>query len=84
VVIAQLNAADPIVYPDGTMQPVFQKQMNRYETAFPIVGAGDPNGVVEGTYLQLYVNITGTTGSIDWRKMLPDVGGDKTLGWVAV
>jgi len=82
--VAQLNVSEPIVYPDGTMQPVFQKQMNRYESQVPLVGAGDPNGVVEGFYLQEYINITGSTGSIEWRKMLPDVGGDKTLGWVAV
>jgi len=82
--VAQLNVSEPIVYPDGTMQPVFQKQMNRYESQVPLVGTGDPNGVVEGFYLQEYINITGSTGSIEWRKMLPDVGGDKTLGWVAV
>jgi hypothetical protein len=84
VVIAQLNAGEPIVYSDGTMQPVLQRQMNRYEAQYPLVGDGDPNGVMPGDYLQLYLNVSGTTGSIEWRKMLPDVGGDRTLGWVAV
>jgi hypothetical protein len=82
--MAQLNAGEPIVGEDRTMEPVFRNQMNRYEIQYPLVGDGDPNGVVEGSYLQLYLNVSGTTGSIEWRKMLPDVGGDKTLGWVAV
>lgn len=80
----QLNASESIVNDDGTMKPVFQKQMNRYEAQYPIVGDGDPNGVVEGDYLQLYINTSGVAGSIEWRKMLPEFGGDKTLGWVAI
>lgn len=80
----QLDAGLPIVEKDGTMTTVFRNQMNRYENQIPIVGAGSPNGVVEGSYLQEYLDVTGTTGSIVYRKMLPDVGGDKTLGWVAV
>jgi hypothetical protein len=78
----QLNASEPIVYEDGTMQPVFQRQMNRFEYAMPLAGTGSPEGVVEGLYLQLYIDIFGAPGSIEYRKMLPDIGGDKTLGWV--
>ena len=80
----QLDAGLPIVGKDGTMEPVFRDQMNRLWIQYPIAGAGSPNGVVEGSYLQEYLDVTGTTGSIVYRKMLPDVGGDKTLGWVAV
>jgi len=80
----QLDPSSPIVYPDGTMQPVFQRQMNRYEAQYPLVGDGDPNGVMPGDYLQQYITISGTSGSIEWRKMLPGIGGDKTQGWVAV
>lgn len=80
----QLNARESIVREDGTMQPVFQQQMNRYEAQYPLIGDGDPNGVMPGDYLQQYINVSGTTGSIEWRKMQPDIGGDKTLGWVAV
>jgi hypothetical protein len=82
--IPQLSAAQPIVDKDGTMEPAFRDQMNRFWAQYPLAGAGDPNGVVEGDYLQLYIDVEGTTGSIEYRKMLPDVGGDKTLGWVAV
>lgn len=80
----QLDASRPIVGPDRTMEPAFRTQMNRYEAQYPLVGDGDPNGVMPGDYLQKYINVSGTTGSIEWRKMLPDVGGDRTLGWVAV
>ncbi len=80
----QLSAAQPIVGADGTMEPAFRDQMNRYEYMYPLAGIGSPNGVVEGAHLQLYINMAGTTGSIQYRKMLADIGGDKTLGWVAV
>jgi hypothetical protein len=80
----QLDPALPIVGKDGTMQPVFRDQMQRFWIQYPIAGAGSPEGVVEGSYLQSYIDVTGTTGSIEYRKMLPDIGGDKTQGWVAV
>jgi hypothetical protein len=80
----QLNAAQAIVKPDGTMEPVFRDQMNRYEAQYPLSGSGSPEGVVEGSYLQLYINTTGVSGSIEYRKLLPDIGGNKKLGWVAV
>lgn len=83
-ILPQLNAAEPIVYEDGTMQPVMQKQMNRFEYFVPLAGTGSPEGVVEGLYLQVYIDIFGPPGAIEYRKMQPDIGGDKTLGWVAM
>ena len=80
----QLEPAQPIVYPDGTMQPVFQKQMYRFEYAMPLAGEGPPEGVVEGLYLQMYIDIFATAGVIEYRKMAAEIGGDKKLGWVAV
>jgi hypothetical protein len=48
------------------------------------VGTGSPEGVVEARQYSLYINSAGTTGSIEYRKMLPDIGGDITQGWIAV
>jgi len=52
--------------------------------SIPIVGSGSPEGVVEARQYSLYIDSTGTTGSIEYRKMLPDIGGNTKQGWIAV
>lgn len=80
----RLNAAQPIVQPDGTMAQPFRQFTQDASLSIPIVGDGSPEGVVEARQYSLYINSTGTTGSIEYRKMLPQIGGDVTKGWVAV
>ena len=80
----RLNVAQPIVEPDGTMAQPFRQFTQDARLSIPIVGRGSPEGVVEARQYSLYIDSTGTTGSIEYRKMLPDIGGDKTQGWIAV
>jgi len=80
----QLNAALPIVYDNGTMQEPFRKQMDVLNNGLPVLGDGSPEGVVSAPIYSLYIDRTGIAGAIEYRKMLPDVGGDKTQGWLAV
>lgn len=80
----RLNVAQPIVEPDGTMAQPFRQFTQDASLSIPIVGTGSPEGVVEARQYSLYINSAGTTGSIEYRKMLPDIGGDITQGWVAV
>lgn len=80
----QLNSALPIVFEDGTMQAAFQNQMLILGRLVPIVGTGSPEGVVEAPQYSLYINSAGVSGSIEYRKMLKEIGGDITQGWVAV
>lgn len=80
----QLNASFPIVDERGTMVPAFRDQQNLLNNALPIVGEGSPESVVPALQFQVYFDSLGTTGSIIYIKMLPDIGGDKTQGWVAV
>jgi len=82
--VPQLNAAQPIVYSDLTMREHFRDQMNLLARYLPIVGTGSPEGVVEAPLLSLYLDTTGGSGFIEYRKMLTDIGGDKKQGWVAV
>jgi len=81
--LPQLNAGQAIVKKDGTMEPVFRDRMNAFTAQFPIIGVGPPETVVPGEYLQVYIDVTGTSGSIEYRKMAM-IPGDKTIGWVAV
>lgn len=80
----RLNVAQPIVEPDGTMAQPFRQFTQDASLSIPIVGSGSPEGVVEARQYSLYIDSTGTTGSIEYRKMLPDIGGNTKQGWIAV
>ncbi len=80
----RLNAAQPIVAANGTMEQPFRQFTQDASLSIPIVGAGSPEGVVEARQYSLYINSTGSSGSIEYRKMQPDIAGDKTKGWIAV
>lgn len=80
----QLNAALPIVFENGTMQAAFQNQMLTLGRLIPIVGTGSPEGVVTATQYSLYIDSAGVAGAIEYRKMLTDIGGDVTQGWLLV
>lgn len=49
-----------------------------------IIGTGSPESVVEGIQGQLYMNQSGSSGSILYIKKLSDISGDRTQGWVLV
>lgn len=78
-----LNQAFPIVDHSGTMSDAFRTWTQGVDLGTPILYAGNPDGVVEARQYQLCINTTGTTGSLIYVKMLPDVGGDRRQGWVA-
>ena len=80
----RLNVAQPIVESDGTMAQPFRQFTQDASLSIPIVGSGSPEGVVEARQYSLYIDSSGSTGSIEYRKMLPDIGGDTKQGWVAV
>ena len=79
-----LNVAQPITRDDGTMEQAFRQWTQDASLSIPIVGAGSPEGVVEARQYSLYLDTTGSAGSIQYRKMQPDVLGDRSKGWVLV
>lgn len=82
--VPRLNAAQPIVDVMGTMEQPFRQWTQEASLGIPLIGTGSPEGVIEARQYSLYINSAGATGSIEYRKMLPDIGGDVTQGWVAV
>lgn len=83
--VPQLVVSQPVVYDNGTMTQNFRtwcQMMTVY--AAPIVGTGPPEGVQEAPQFALYLDRTGVPGALQYRKMLPEIGGNKRLGWVAV
>jgi len=79
-----LNVAQPITRDDGTMEQAFRQWTQDASLSIPIVGAGSPEGAVEARQYSLYLDTTGSAGSIQYRKMQPDVLGDRSKGWVLV
>lgn len=80
----RLNAAQPIVEPNGTMSQPFRTWTLDASLSIPIIGTGSPEGVVTARQYSLYIDSAGAAGSIEYRKMLPDIGGDVTQGWKLV
>lgn len=79
-----LNAAQPVVDDSGRMAQAFRTWTLDASLSIPIVGTGSPEGVVEARQYQLYINSSGLAGSIEYRKMLPEIGGDRSKGWLLV
>lgn len=80
----RLNAAQPIVDADGTMAQPFRQFTQDASLSIPIIGVGSPEGVVEARQYSLYIDSTGSSGSIEYRKMQPSIAGDTSQGWAAV
>lgn len=80
----KLNQAQPIVDDNGTMAQPFRQFTQEAALSIPIVGTGSPEGVVEARQFSLYLDSSGGAGSIQYRKMQPEIGGDRSQGWIAV
>ncbi len=76
------NAANPIVLDNKTMVQEFRTLFGTIVDFLPIVGSGTPEGVVEARQFTPYIDKNGTTGTIRYTKMLPEIGGDRKMGWV--
>ena len=82
------------VNPLGRTQPVVDEQgratqeLNLFSEEVAqlpiIIGAGSPEGVVQARQSRLYMDSTGSAGSILYVKKLADIGGDKSEGWILV
>ena len=77
-----LLAAQPIVEPDSTMSQPFRTWALTISDLQPFVGTGSPEGNLEAPQFSLYLDSTGTTGTIEYRKMIPSIAGDRKQGWV--
>ena len=80
----RLNVAQPIVQDDGTMAQSFRQFTQDASLSIPIVGSGSPEGVIEAAQYSLYLDSSGGASAIQYRKMQPQIGGDRTKGWILV
>lgn len=49
-----------------------------------LIGNGSPDGAVEAQQGVEYMDENGIAGSVKWIKQKADIGGDRSLGWVAI
>ena len=80
----RLNVGQPIIENDGTMSQAFRQFTQDASLSIPIVGAGSPEGVIEAAQYSLYLNSSGGASAIQYRKMQPQIGGDRIKGWILV
>jgi|TARA_R110002072_G_scaffold290788_1_gene458567 hypothetical protein len=80
----KLNVGQPIVEDNLTMSQAFRQFTQEASLSIPIVGTGSPEGVVEAVQYSLYLDSSGGAGAIQYRKMLPNIGGNKKQGWILV
>lgn len=81
---AKLNASQPIVDPGGTMSQVFRAWAALISNQTPIISTGSPEGVVEAPQYSLYIDEAVPLTPVQYRKMLPEIGGDRRKGWAAI
>lgn len=61
----------------------FNDWIEEVNRSIPLLGEGSPEEEVSGVQGQLYIDITGSSGSILYVKKLSGIGGDDTQGWIA-
>lgn len=82
--IAPIDSNTPIVTGDGVMSDIFQRWMSQITRNDLLIGTGSPEGAIEAQIGREYMDDAGAAGAVKFIKQLPDIGGDRTLGWVAV
>jgi hypothetical protein len=78
------SASIPIVEVSGNMTQTFRTWTSAVTKGLIIIGIGSPEGVLIGDQGQEYMDETGALGSIKYIKQLREIGGDSSLGWVAI
>ena len=71
----------PIVKEGGLMHRVFAAWVNQMSKLDVIVGTGSPEGVVAADQYRLYIDEATPSAPVEYRKMLPDIAGNKLNGW---
>jgi hypothetical protein len=80
----RLTVSAPIVIEDGTMEREFLDWTLEVIKWVPLLGQGSPETVVTAPQYSLYIDTNGIAGAIEYRKMLAEIGGDTSKGWLLV
>ena len=78
----KLFIAQPIINENGTMTLSFQEWQRLVTKQLPYNGNGSPETVLIAEQYSHYYDDTAGAGSIHYIKMLDNIAGDKSKGWV--
>lgn len=78
------NPSQPIVDQAGKMSQVFRTWTQAITKTQVLIGTGSPEGVVAADQGRLYMDDSGTSGSILYVKRDDNVGGDRSQGWILI
>jgi len=83
--IKYLDPSYAIVFPrTGIPEERFRVFLHEVQLRGLLIGIGSPEGVVEAQQGQEYMDEEGLAGAVKYIKQLPDILGDRKLGWVAI
>ena len=78
-----LSAILEMVTEAKTPSQVFRQWAAKVSKSVPIVGTGTPEGVIEAPQYSEYTDETTPATPVIYRKMLPEIGGDRSKGWIS-
>lgn len=82
--ITRIDTSVPIISSSGALSEQFRIFLLQVYQRGLIIGTGSPEGVVEAEQGEEYMDESGAAGAVKYIKQLPDIGGDRKQGWVAI
>jgi len=82
--VPKVAANNPITKEDGSPSDQLLFWFNLMTNRALIIGTGSPETFYEAAKGTVFMDESGTTGSILYIKKSADIGGDKTQGWILV
>lgn len=82
--VPRFNFNTPLVDERGFATQQFRTFLSSVHRFLPIVGEGSPEGVITAPQYTSYIDSTAGSGDVEYRKLLPEIGGDVTQGWVKI
>lgn len=83
--IKKIDPSWPIVTPStGIVSDQMRLFLLETQLNGLLIGTGTPEGNVEASQGQEYMDETGLPGAVKYIKQLADIAGDRSKGWVAI
>ena len=81
--VVPLTTVRPVIETDGSMNQEFRAWSQSITNQSLIVGENSPEGVIAAPIGKRYMDVLGTTGSLEYLKRDKDDGaGDTSIGWI--
>jgi len=82
--VSEPSANRPYVDENGILTSQSRTFLRSIWVQALIIGTGSPDGVVTAEEGSTYQDSAGTAGAIRYAKMVDNIGGDKSMGWVLI